>query len=217
MFNLDMVGKLKDDLTDGAKPRLLVEGHYTAKHFEDMVTKLNPGFDIVKQMSRGFVASDQLNFYNQKIPVLFFWTGEHPDYHAPTDVPEKINVAGMKRIADYAELVIDRLRTDEKRPEYVKVPIKFTGGGTPSQGPSLRFSPSDAEGGKGVLVNFVVEDGPAAMAGIKVGDIITEMAGKQMTNVAAYITVRATLKAGVEIPITILRDGKEIKLKATPK
>lgn len=216
MFNLDMVGRLKDP-AEGSKSKLLVEGFNTAKGFDDLVTKMNPGFDIVKKNSRGFFSSDQYNFYLQGIPVLFFWTGEHPDYHRPTDTAEKINIAGMKRIADYAEKVVDHLRTEPKRPEYTPVKVSFTpgavGGG---QGPSMRFIPDTSFEGKGVLVDNVVKDGPADKAGMKKGDVIIEMGGKAVANLATYSTIRATLKANVAIEVRVLRDQKEITLKVIP-
>lgn len=197
---------------------LLVEGFNTAKEFEGLVDKMNPGFDIVKKNSRGFVASDQYSFYQQKVPVLFFWTGEHPEYHKITDTPDKINIQGMMRIADYAERVIEHLRTEPKRPEYTAVaqPKFGGGGGTPANIPSLRFQPDPLYDGKGVLVDKLVSGGPAEKAGMKEGDIIIEMAGKAIPNVTAYNTVRATLKANVEIEVRVIRGKQEITLKATP-
>lgn len=215
MFNLDMVGRLKDP-ADGSKPKLLVEGSDTAKGFDELVTKLNPGFDIVKKNSRGFFASDQYSFYMQKIPVVFFWTGEHADYHRPTDTADKINVSGMKRITDYAEKVIDHLRTDPKRPEFVEVKVKFGGGGGP-KGPRLGILPDYEFEGKGVHVTGVSPGGPADLAGIKKGDIIVQIAGKDIASVQGYSTVMASQKLGATIEIKVLRDKKELTLKATPK
>src|SRR6185436_19151981 len=126
MFNLDMVGRLKNPDEKEPKSKLLVEGTNTAKEFDALVTRLNPGFDIVKKNSIGFISSDQYSFYQQNVPVCFFWTGTHADYHKPSDTSDKINVEGMKRIADYAELVIDNLRTEPKRPEFVGGAFKFT-------------------------------------------------------------------------------------------
>jgi hypothetical protein len=197
---------------------LLVEGFNSAKEFDALVDKMNPGFDIVKKNSRGFFASDQYSFYQQKVPVLFFWTGEHPEYHKITDTPDKINIQGMKRIVEYAERVIDHLRTEPKRPEYTVVPIKFGGGGggVPTSAPSLRFQPDPTFDGKGVLVDKIVPSGPADKAGMKEGDVIIEIAGKAITNVASYNTVRATLKADVAIDVRVIRDKREITLKVTP-
>ena len=95
MFNLDMVGRVKE-AKDGAKPKLLVLGMDSGKGFSDLVNKYNNGFDVVNDRSV-FGASDHYSFYQQKIPVLFFFTGTHPEYHRPTDTADKINLPGMSR------------------------------------------------------------------------------------------------------------------------
>ncbi|HZZ79181.1 MAG TPA: M28 family peptidase [Gemmataceae bacterium] len=215
MFNLDMVGRLKDTgLPDGAKPKLLALGMDSGKGFEDLVKKHNPGFDVVKDKSV-FGASDHFSFYQQRIPVIFFWTGTHPDYHRPTDTSDKINVAGMKRIADYAEKIIDDLRTMPKRPEYVENKTPFVGGAP--KGPRMGILPDYQFGGKGVKIDGVSVKGPAEEAGLKKGDVILQIAGKMVPDVNAYMTLMASQKSGTPIEITILRDTKELKLKVTPK
>ena len=218
MFNLDMVGRVKDP-ADGSKPKLLVEGFDTAKGFDDLVTKMNPGFDIIKKNSRGFFASDQYSFYVQKIPVIFFWTGEHSDYHRPTDTPEKINLSGMKRIADHAEKVIDHLRTEPKRPEYTTAQVKFgppvVGGG--GEGPRLGFFPDIDFPGPGVRVVTVSKGGVAEQSGFKNGDIILEIAGKKVANLEAYRPILAAHKIGTTIEIKVLREKSEVTLKVNLK
>ncbi len=214
MFNLDMVGRVKTDLPEGAKPKLLVLGMDSGKGFEELVKKHNPGFDVVKDKSV-FGASDHFSFYMQKIPVLFFFTGTHPEYHRPTDVAEKINVAGMKKVADYTESIVDHWRTDAKRPEFVFTPTTFTPG--PGSFPKMGILPDYTFGGKGVLIEQVTAKGPADMAGLKKGDVIVEIAGKEIPNVKSYMSVLTTQKANVAVDIKILRDSKEMKLKVTPR
>jgi hypothetical protein len=212
MFNLDMVGRLKDPPENG-KSKLLVLGTDSGKGFPELLNKLNPGFDLVKDGSV-FGASDHFSFYQQKIPVLFFWTGTHPDYHRPTDTSDKINVAGMKRIADFSEKIIDHLRTDPKRPEYVQATTPFKGGGN---FPKMGILPDYMFGGKGVLVEGVSPGGPAEQGGMKKGDVIIEIAGKAVPNVNGYMAVLQTQKSGVAVEVKVLRDSKEMQLKVTPK
>jgi hypothetical protein len=216
MFNLDMVGRLKDAPKEkpDAKPRLMVEGSDTAKEFGGMVDKLNPGFDVVKEKSV-LGASDHFSFYRKNIPVIFFWTGIHEDYHRPTDTSDKINVEGMKRIADYAERIIDHLRTETKRPEFVMAKSTYTP--KVSNFPKLGILPDYTFGGKGVLIEDVPMGGPADKAGMKKGDVIIAIAGKDVPNVKSYMSVLAQQKPGVTVDIKILREGKEMQLKATPK
>lgn len=213
MFNLDMVGRLKED-PKTKKTKLLVEGIGTAKEFDGLVAKHNPGFELFKKPG-GYGPSDHDSFYGQKVPVLFFWTGLHEDYHKPSDTSDKINVDGMKRIADYAEKVIDNLRTSEKRYDVVYQPRQFTGG--VGAFPKLGIVPDYEFGGKGVMIEGVAAGGPAAAAGIKKGDVITQMAGKAVGDVNAYMAVLRTQKAGTPLELRLLRDGKEMQLKVTPK
>jgi hypothetical protein len=213
MFNLDMVGRLKD-APEGGKSKLLALGIDSGKGFDELVTKLNPGFDIVKDKSV-FGASDHFSFYQQKIPVLFFWTGTHPEYHRPGDVADKINLPGMKRIVDFSAKVIGELATNPNRPVYVANKTPFTGGGP--KGPRMGILPDYTFGGKGVRIEDLGANGPAEMAGLKKNDTIIEIAGKAIPNLTAYQSVMASQKANVAIEIKILRDSKELTLKITPK
>lgn len=194
------------------EPTLLALGLDSGKGFDELVKKHNTGFNIVKDGSV-FGASDHYSFFQQRIPVLFFWTGTHPEYHRPTDTPERINVPGMKRVADYSEKIIDELRGNPKRYEYVEMKSTFKMGPFPKMG----IQPDYMFGGKGVLIDVVTPGGPAATAGIKKGDIIIEIAGKAVPNVNGYMSILQTQKPGVTIEVRLLRDSKEVQLKVTPK
>lgn len=213
MVNLDMVGRLLMDDATG-KGKLIVEGTGTAKSFDDMIEKLNPGF-ILRKRKGGLGPSDHDSFYRKNIPVIFLWNDTHKDYHKPSDTAEKINVGGMRQITDFAEKVIVRLATDEKRPEYVRVASTFTPGA--AKGPKLGIMPGYDEAREGVLVDGVSDNGPAAQAGIKAGDLIIEVAGKQVKNIGNYMVIMGQQESGRMIEITVLRNGEKLTLKATPK
>ena len=216
MFNLDMVGRLKAPDPKTGKSKLLVLGTGSSKGFEELVMKLSPPeFDVVKDPGGVFGASDHFSFYQQKIPVLFFWTGTHSDYHRPTDTSDKINVPGMKRIADYSERILNELRTDPKRPDYIAIKSTFTGGGP--KGPRMGILPDYEFGGKGVRIEGVSAGGPAESAGIKKGDVIIEIGGKAVSNVDGYMSALKSQKSGAAVDVKILRDAKELMLKVTPK
>ncbi len=219
MFNLDMVGRLKDPPADAkdnkAKPKLIVIGMDTGKGFEDLVKKHNTDFEIAKDTSSVFGASDHASFYNQKIPVLFLFSGFHPDYHRPTDTADKINVAGMKRIADFSERILSQLATDPKRAEFTERKGAPIGGGP--KGPRLMFTPDYQFLGKGVRIDGVTPGGPAQVAGLKEGDVIIEIAGKSVADLPSFMKAMASEKIGVAFEVKVLRDSKEMKLKVTPK
>lgn len=215
MFNLDMVGRLRvDDKTK--KEKLLIEGSGTAKTFDALLESTNKKYDFkLSKKPSGFGPSDHASFYGAKVPVLFCWTDYHEDYHAPGDTADKINVAGMRKIADFAEEIVAHLVADEKRPEYVEIKSPFTGSRS-SDGPRLGIRPgySDEED-KGVLLEGVSDGGPAAKAGLKSGDRIVEMAGKPVKNLETYMKIMGDQKKGSALEIVILRDGKRLPVKVS--
>src|SRR5579862_557606 len=206
MVNIDMVGRLNEN-------KLIVEGVGTAKTFESMIDQFNPGFQLTKKKG-GTGPSDHDSFYRKKIPVFFFFTGTHVDYHRPGDTADKINVPGMRQITDMAKKVISVLATDPKRPEYVAVASTYNRAGGKG-GPKLGIMPNYDEDKEGVLIGGVSDDGPAAKAGLKTGDLIVELAGKSIANINTYMVVMAQQRAGQTIEVAIVRDGKKLTLKVT--
>ncbi len=215
MFNLDMVGRLRPDQASG-KDKLQVEGSSTAKVFGDMLTALNKKHDFFFALARNLPPySDHFSFYQKKIPVLFFWTGYHEDYHMPSDTADKINVVGMRRITDLSEEVIARLATMEKRPEYTPIAVAGPSGRQRSDGPRLGVMPAyDDDGKEGMKIEAATAGGPAAKAGLKGGDRIVSLEGKPVKNLQGFMQLMQTQKKGATIEIGIIRDGKPMTVKA---
>jgi hypothetical protein len=218
MVNLDMVGRMGKD-KDSGKDKLLVEASGTAKNFDALLDELNQkyGFAMAKEPNL-LPDSDHYSFYAKGVPVIFYWTGYHADYHRPSDTSDKINVAGMARIADIAEETMLRLSEAKERPEFVKVTVKSRGGsgGGPS-GPKLGLMPAYGDNKEGVLIQEVTEGKPAAKAGLKGGDRILELAGKPVKNLETYMTLMAGRKAGEPMEVVIERDGVRMTIKVTPE
>lgn len=218
MFNLDMVGRLRPD-EKTKKDNVLVEGAPTGKGFNDLLDAVNKKYDLeLSRKSDSLPAnSDHFSFYKKKVPVIFFWTGYHPDYHKPTDTADKINAAGMAKIADLSVDVVSALAAEEKRPEYQT--MKVGAMRPPSDSPRLGVVPSYREGGEeGMGLDGIVDDGPAARAGLKTGDRIVELAGKPVKNITTYMEAMAAQKKGDTIEVVVVRDGKKqnIKVKLDP-
>jgi Zn-dependent M28 family amino/carboxypeptidase len=217
MVNLDMVGRMAPD-GKSKKGVLTIQGVGTAKNFKELVDGISKetDFHVVKKEG-GIGPSDHASFYRKNIPVLFFFTGTHKDYHRPSDTAEKINYGDMVAITALAERITQTLATDRKRPEYVKV-----AGGDESPGivpgmPKLGIMPNYASDAKGVLVGGVKEGGPAEKGGLKAGDQIVEIAGKQVTGIENYMVIMGQQRAGQPLEIRVLREGKELKLRVTPQ
>jgi Peptidase family M28/PDZ domain len=206
MINLDMVGRLVKD-KDTGKDRLTVYGTGTAKTFDALIESLNKHYEFqLKKVPTGIGPSDQMTFYEKKIPVFFFFTNDHPDYHRPSDTSDKINVPGMRRIVDLTEDLTGQLAV-ASRPEYVEVAgPKMTGGG-----PRLGIKPDYGDDKEGVLLNGVADGDPAARAGLKAGDRIVEIAGLPVKSLEGYMALMAGQKPGSTIDVGVLR-GSEKKL-----
>lgn len=228
MLNMDMIGRAS--LVNGdwlglgpKKERLLVYGTGTGDYFAALVEEAGRKVDFkLSTLAAGTGPSDHDSFYRKKVPVLFTYTGTHGEYHRPTDVPEKINVPGMKKVADFVQYLADELTTRETRPKYQATRDPWTDPTQPSvsrpQGPRLGLRPGnyDDEDG-GVLVEGVTPGGAAEKGGIKDGDIIIEIAGKPVKNIGGYMTAMSTQKPGVAIDVVVLRKGTKMTLKVTPE
>jgi hypothetical protein len=213
MVNLDMVGRLRPDKESG-KDKVLIEGSGTAKTFNAMLDKLNPGFHLSKKAG-GTGPSDHDSFYREKVPVVFLWTGYHEDYHKPSDTSDKINVAGMDRVAGYAEKIVAQLAGDPHRPEYVAVQSSFSPGAGAI--PRLGFMPDYEEDKPGVLVAGVSAGGPADKGGMKTGDLIVAVAGRPVNGMNAYMTAIRQQSRGQPLEVTVLRKGQKLTLKVVPQ
>src|SRR5262249_51761749 len=132
MLNLDMIGRLRPD-TDPKRERLLAEGLGTGKDFEKLIDEWNKTHDFdLKKTPAAIPYSDHYSFYKKKVPVMFFWTDRHADYHRPTDTPDKINVQGMRKIVDLSETVLTHFATVKEKPVWQEV--KGGGPARPSRG-----------------------------------------------------------------------------------
>lgn len=212
MLNLDMVGRLRPNPATN-RDRVYVEGSGTAKHFDGLLDQLAKKHDVeMSKSATGYGPSDHASFYTQKIPVIFYWTGNHADYHKPSDTADKINVAGLSKIVGLSEDTLRHLATEPQRPEYVYLAPKSMGG-MRTNAPRLGIVPNYAEDAEGVLLDGVTEKGPAAKAGLKAGDRIIAIGAKPVRNVNSYMVLMSGFKKGQTIEVTYVR-GKE---KATAK
>jgi hypothetical protein len=172
-------------------------------------------FDLTLQED-GYGPSDHSSFYSKHVPVLFFWTGTHADYHKPSDTSDKINYEDEAKLLAFVARIILDLDNDEKR-------ITFTtakSDAAPRTGGFrvyLGTIPNYADSNDGLLLDGVREDSPAAKAGLKAGDKIVKIGGHDVKNVYDYTFALGELKAGQEYPIEVMRGTERLSLKITPE
>jgi len=163
----------------------------------------------------GYGPSDHSSFYGKQVPVLFFWTGTHNDYHKPSDTADKINYEGEARIISFVHKVIRDIDQSDKRPTYAVAK-------SDSQGRSMGFRvylgtiPNYAESNDGLKLDGVRDDSPASKAGLKAGDRIVKMAGHEVKNVYDYTYALGEMKAGQEYEVEIVRGTERLTLRITP-
>ena len=209
MLNLDMVGRLQDE-------KLIVHGTGTAGEFDALVDRFGKeyGFQITKKPG-GFGPSDHSSFYAAKVPVLFFFTGSHKDYHRPTDDVDKLNVGGMRRIGDMVGEITVALAQAGERPHYVEVKggNETLGGG--GDRPYFGSIPDFSQDEPGYALTGVTKGGPAERGGIKAGDIIVEFGDSKIGNLEDFDSALRKYKAGDKVPVVVKRGAERVKVEIT--
>ena len=151
----------------------------------------------------GYGPSDHSSFYAKQIPVLFFWTGTHEDYHKPSDTAEKIKYDEETRILAFVAQIVRSIDKKDQRPTYAVARSESTGRSTGFR-VYLGTIPNYADSTEGLLLDGVRDDSPAAKAGIKAGDRIVKMAGRDVRNVYDYTSALGEMKAGQEYEVEIV-------------
>ncbi len=207
MFNFDMVGRL--DTTTNA---LSISGTKTSKETEEILNNLNTDFELAFS-EEGIGLSDHASFYLQNIPVFFFSTGAHPDYHTPKDDAELINYEGEKKVLDYAVKVIEEVTNRDRKLTFQEAGSKFQRSRGGRFKVTFGIMPDYAGLEKrGMRIDAVTKGKPADKAGMQRGDIITAIEGKKVSNIYDYMSRLQTLEAGQRISVDIIRDNKETVL-----
>jgi Tol biopolymer transport system component len=208
--NFDMVGRLREN-------KLNLQGVGSSALWRRLIEKRNvpAGFNLVLQEDP-YLPTDVTAFYPRQVPVLNFFTGGHEDYHRPTDRPDTLNYEGLERITRFSKGLVLDLASSADRPDYVKVARSDTGGSRENLRAYLGTIPDYATEVSGVKISGTRGGSPAEMAGLKSGDVIVEFAGQKIANIYDYTYALDAVKIGQPVEIVVLREGRRVKVSATP-
>ncbi len=232
MINLDMVGRLNNrklnigGIGTASEMRSLVEkwnineaalipvSQGTPPNIKTNVPALNK-FDLSLNED-GFGPSDHSSFYGKKVPVLFFFTGTHADYHKPSDTAEKINYEGLDMIHGMVADIVRDIDHNTVRPTYTVAKSSGMAGGRAGFNVSLGTIPSYADATDGMVLDGVRDASPASKAGLKTGDKIVKLAGRDIRNVMDYTYTLGEMKADEEYEVVVMRGAERLTLKIVP-
>ena len=205
MINMDMVGRLNEE------NKLSVSGVGSAKIFKQIVNSNNSNFNLVEfgsSSTSSFGSSDHDSFYYEDIPVLTFFTGQHEDYHKPSDDFDKINFDGIELISDYIEDIIEELDSMDKL-EFIKA--EETKNATTRFKVGLGVMPDYLYNEGGMKISAITSDEkPAGKAGLQKNDIVIKMGDINVIDMMSYMNALSTFKEGDTTTIQIKRDGQII-------
>ena len=202
MINSDMVGRLNDSTHS-----ITIGGYGTSPTWGNILEQNTKAFSV-KFDSSGIGPSDHTSFYLKNIPVLFFFTGIHKDYHKPTDDADKINFAGELQVIKYIYHVIEEtnklgklafLKTREPKMDGKRFTV------------TLGIMPDYTFSGKGVRADGIIDGKPAQQAGMQSGDVIVKLGENSVSDLNSYMSALSKYKKGDATTVTILRGKDEIK------
>ena len=206
MLNMDMIGRIKDD-------KVYIGGVGTGSTLKPVLEQAQAQSNFKIEYSQGgYAASDHTSFVTKRIPVLFFFSGLHSDYHKPSDTWDKINSQAAARLVYVVGSTGLQLASAPERPEFIAVvedkPLASSGGG---YGPYFGSIPDFGQTESGVKFSDVKPGSPAAKAGLRAGDILVQFGDKPIGNLYDFTDALRRSKVGDVVEVTVTRDGKPLK------
>lgn len=200
MINMDMVGRLGD-----STKALTIGGYGTSPVWNTILAEKNLNGLNIRFDSSGTGPSDHTSFYRKDIPVLFFFTGLHTDYHKPTDDADKINASGIVKVMQVIKHVIlhtdntKRIPFSKTREQQTSTTARFT--------VSMGIMPDYSFTGNGVRIDGVSEGKAAKKAGLIAGDILIQLGNHKLSSVESYMQVLSKFKKGDATQVIVQRNG----------
>jgi len=205
MLNMDMIGRLNDSTHS-----LIIGGYGSSPQWADLIAgTLNKKIFILNIDSSGTGPSDHTSFYLKNIPVLFFFTGIHPDYHKPTDQADKINYTGELQVIRLIYAITQKMDGMNK-PLFSKTRDKQFGV-APAFNVTLGLMPDYSFSGSGLRIDAISEGRPAEKAGLQSGDVIIKLGGYSVISLQTYMDALSKFNRGDQTTVVFLRGKEEMK------
>jgi hypothetical protein len=217
MVNMDMVGRPREG-------RVIVGGAGTGSTFKALLDQMiprHPDLKVDQAEPAGFGGSDHTSFAAQQVPILFFFSGLHGDYHRPSDTWDKIEVKGSAALLSMVADTVLTLTSSAERAQFVRVQPAggaqaAASGGSGASGYGAAYFgsiPDMGAGVKGVKFADLRPGSPAEKAGLKAGDVMVEFDGKPVENLSDYTYLLRQKKPGDVVPVKVERSGEMVEVK----
>ena len=211
MLNVDSVGRLRQE-------RLYVGGVGSAVGLRNHVTYVNGTYRFDLQMSEGgWDASDHVSFNTAGVPVLFLFTGPHPQYHSVDDTWDLITEPGLQRVSEFAWDFAERIMLLPD-PLVYKAVTNLSSGAAPARGKKrawLGTIPDFVDDVDGVRLSGVMPNSPAEEAGLIKGDVVTAIGEVVITNLSDLTVALQTHGEGQMVNVRFVRQDEERILPVT--
>jgi hypothetical protein len=213
MLNMDMIGRIKDD-------KVYIGGVGSGSTFQGLLDQAqNKSTFKIDYSAGGPASSDHTSFVTKHIPVLFFFSGLHSDYHKPSDTWDKINAEAALRLLDLVQNVSEKLASAPDRPTFVAVvedkPTSSGSTGGSGYGPYFGSIPDFGQVEDGVKFSDVKPGSPAAKAGLKGGDVLVQFGDRTIKNLYDFTDALRRSKVGDVVEVKVMRDGKPLNVSVT--
>src|SRR5450755_1004702 len=215
MINMDMIGRMRDG-------KVFIGGVGTGSTLRQLLEQVAPKYGLhIDYSEAGYGSSDHTSFTTKQVPVLFFFSGLHADYHKPSDTWDKIDAPDAAKLLQLVAEVGEDLRDAPDRPLFVRVKepehagdaAGSAGSGHSGYGPDFGSIPDFGEGVKGVKFADIREGSPAAKAGLKAGDVMVEFDGKPIQNLYDFTYALRAKKPGDEVLVKVMRGSEPVEVK----
>jgi len=218
MINMDMIGRVRN-------ARVYIGGAGTGSTLRALLDRVTPKYGLHLDYSdtSGYGASDHASFNAKDVPVLFFFSGLHGDYHKASDTWDKIDAPDAAKLLELVADVTDNLRDASDRPQFVRVAppshgdgaVGSSAAGASGYGPYFGSVPDFGEGVNGVKFSDVTPGSPAASAGLRRDDVMVEFDGKPIQNLYDFTYALRAKKPGDAVRVKVLRGRTPVEVTVT--